>query len=52
MKYGVTLKTEGRNSDDMGELGENKSEDECLEKYWVFQESLPKEKSPYRISLG
>ncbi|CDG22404.1 protein of unknown function [Xenorhabdus poinarii G6] len=33
-------------------LEENTNEDKPIEKNWIFQEPLPKEKSPYRISLG
>ncbi|PHM50599.1 hypothetical protein Xmir_00001 [Xenorhabdus miraniensis] len=51
VKYGVGIKTK-KSDDEIDNNGELKHEDEPIEKDWIFQEPLPKEKSPYRISLG
>ncbi|MEQ2027940.1 hypothetical protein [Xenorhabdus szentirmaii] len=54
VEYGVGIKgKEDENNDqDMENAGEVKHEDTPIEKKWIFQEPLPKEKSTYRISLG
>ncbi|WP_323852608.1 hypothetical protein [Xenorhabdus szentirmaii] len=49
IKYGVSIKPE--KDDDEWEVPIG-NEDEPIEKDWIFQKPLPKEKSTYRISLG
>ncbi|AYA40831.1 hypothetical protein HZS38_10660 [Xenorhabdus nematophila] len=49
VKYGASIKP--RKDDDEWEVPIG-NEDEPIEKDWIFQEPLPKEKSTYRISLG
>ncbi|MCP9270130.1 hypothetical protein M5U04_19120 [Xenorhabdus sp. XENO-1] len=51
VKYGVGIKTK-KNDDEIDNDGELNHEDEPIEKDWIFQDPLPKEKSTYRISLG
>ncbi|MDX7986083.1 hypothetical protein FE392_01865 [Xenorhabdus sp. 12] len=50
IKYGVSIQTEGIYDGKWDT--EEESEDKPIEKDWIFQEPLPREKSPYRISLG
>ncbi|MEQ1976295.1 hypothetical protein [Xenorhabdus sp. SGI240] len=51
VKYGVGIKTK-KSDDEIDNDGELNHEDEPIEKDWIFQDPLPKEKSTYRISLG
>ncbi|WP_244922678.1 hypothetical protein [Xenorhabdus cabanillasii] len=52
VKYGVGIKAKKNDDQELENTGELKHEDKPIEKDWIFQEPLPKEKSLYRISLG